>query len=104
MLSKNIPTPSITQFELWASKYENNVKIYLTNDFRENGIDINKPIDFEIFKKWITRDHSFYLTYATKSVVIATTFSDLDDIGFDDNSSSQNSQSNQFSSYPTFSK
>lgn len=96
MISKNIPAPTVTQFELWANKFEDNIKIYLINDFRECGIDSNKPIDFDTFKNWIYKDHNLYLNYANKSISIATSLICLDEIGFTDNS--------QIISYPSFSK
>jgi hypothetical protein len=83
-LTKGLPASTITQFELWASKFENHIRIYLTNDFRECGLDINRPLDFDTFKKWLSRDHSLKLSFAWKNVTIATSLIVLDEIGFDD--------------------
>jgi hypothetical protein len=66
----------------------------LQNDFRENGIDINKPIDYNTFQKWIYKDHNLYLTYADKSIVIATSLICLDDIGYNDSTSISNNNLN----------
>ncbi len=104
-MSKGIPVPSITQFELWANKFENHIRIYLSNDFRECGVDISRPIDFDLFRKWIYRDHNLKLTYTIKNVVIATSLISLDDLGFDDsvsvNVSSQGGNTNMLR-YPSF--
>lgn len=103
MAQRNIPTPNITQFELWANKYETNLNIYLQNDFRENNLDINKPIDFDIFSKWLLKDHNLYLNYADKSIVIATNLMGLDEVGFNDSGSSNSSNNNADNySYPSF--
>lgn len=101
-MSKNIPTPSITQFELWANKFENHIKVYLTTDFRECGLDPNRSMDFETFKKWVYRDHNLRLQYAIKGVTIATTLIALDDLGFDETVQINSSQN--ILKYPNFSK
>jgi hypothetical protein len=82
LVSKNIPVPSITQFELWANKFENNIRVYLMNDFRECGIDASKPIDFNSYYSWINKDHNLYLAFATKYVTIATSLLHFDEIGY----------------------
>lgn len=88
-MSKNIPVPSKTQFELWARQFENHIKIYLMNDFRESGLDPQKPIDFETFKCWIQKDHNLYLSYAFKNVCIATSLLCLDEINYIENPNPQ---------------
>lgn len=97
LVQKNIPTPSITQFELWAEKFENNIHIYVQNDFRECGLDSSRTMDFESFKSWINKDHNLFLSYADKSIVVATNLAFLDDIGFTDTPQ-------QFVSYPSFNR
>lgn len=77
--------PTITQFELFATKFESNIRIYLQNDFRACGIDINSPIQYDTFIKWIYQDHIIYLNYSFKSVAIATSLIYLDEIEFIDN-------------------
>jgi len=75
------------------------------NDFRECNIDTNKPIEYETFKKWLYRDHNLYISYANKNLVIATSLTCLDEIGFtNDTKSNPNTQQQQFASYPSFSK
>jgi hypothetical protein len=48
---------------------------------------MNRPLDFDTFKKWLSRDHNLKLSYAWKNVTIATSLIALDEIGFDDSSS-----------------
>lgn len=57
----------------------------MQNDFRACGIDINNPIQYDSFIKWIYQDHIIYLNYSFKSVAIATSLIYLDDIEFIDN-------------------
>ncbi len=83
---------------MWANKFENHIRIYLQNDFRECGFNTNKPIDFESFKKWIYRNHNLYLTYTIKEVTIATSLTYLDEVGFEDNLQNSNLK------YPTFNR
>jgi len=101
-ISQNIPVPSITQFELWATKFENYIRVYITNDFRESSIDISKPIEFDVFCKWIHQDHNLYITYAHKQLCVATSLGCLDDIGFEESQLTQ--KDTNFLSYPSFSK
>ena len=84
-VSKNIPVPTITQFELFATKLESNIRIYLQNDFRQSGINIELPIQYETFVKWIYQDHVIYLDFSFKQVAIATSLIYLDEIEFIDN-------------------
>lgn len=57
----------------------------LQNDFRACGIDINSPIQYETFIKWIYQDHVIYLTYSHVSIAVATSLIYLDDVEFIDN-------------------
>jgi hypothetical protein len=54
------------------------------NDFKECGMDPNKPIDMNTFLSWISRDHNLYLSYANKGVVLATNLLFLDLINYTD--------------------
>jgi hypothetical protein len=106
LASKGIPTPSITQFELWASKFENHIRIYLNNEFRECGLDPNRSMDFETFKKWIYRDNNLRITYTIKNVIIPVSLVALDEIGFEDNSTgnlmiNQSNPNQNLLRYPT---
>lgn len=77
--------PTITQFELFATKSEDKIRIYLQNEFRSIGININNPISYDVFVKWIYQDHNIYLNYSSFSISIATSLIYLDDIEFVDN-------------------
>jgi hypothetical protein len=91
--------------ELWANKFENHIRIFLVNDFRECGIDANRPIDFETFKKWIYKDHNLKLTYTFKNVVIATSLVGLDELGFEESPKEVTITVNQnYFQYPSFGK
>lgn len=57
----------------------------MQNDFRQSGIDINQPIQYETFIKWIYQDHVIYLNFSFKQVAIATSLIYLDEIEFIDN-------------------
>jgi hypothetical protein len=81
-IAKNIPIVNQKQIELWAEKYESQIKSYIDNDLRQNNIDPYKIMDFETFKNWINKDHSLYLQYGHKNCVIATSLIKLDEIGF----------------------
>jgi hypothetical protein len=54
------------------------------NDFRECGINPDKPIDFNTYFNWISRDHNLYLAFGNKGVTIATSLLFLDEINYID--------------------
>lgn len=57
----------------------------MQNDFRQCGINIDQPIQYETFVKWIYQDHVIYLNFSFKQVAIATSLIYLDEIEFVDN-------------------
>ena len=79
---KNLPIVTQQQIELWAERFEFQIKSYIDNDLRNNGIDPYKVMDFETFKNWISKDHSLYLQYGNKTCVIATSLVKIEEIGF----------------------
>ena len=79
---KNLPIVTQQQIELWAERFEFQIKSYIDNDLRNNGIDPYKIMDFETFKNWISKDHSLYLQYGNKTCVIATSLVKIEEIGF----------------------
>lgn len=83
-ISRQFPIPTIKQMEVWAEKYENQVRFNVENDLRENGINVSQPIDIETFKKWLYKDHSIYIQYGHKKISIATSLTKLDEIKFED--------------------
>lgn len=90
--------------EIWAKQFEDKIRLYLINDLRENGINPETPIDYSLFTKWISKDHNLMLTYANKTIIVATSLSGLDEINFIDDVQLANNFSTQssFNSYPTF--
>ena len=79
---KNLPIVTQQQIELWAERFELQIKSYIDNDLRNNGIDPYKIMDFDTFKNWISKDHSLYLQYGNKTCVIATSLVKIEEIGF----------------------
>ncbi len=79
---KNLPIVTQQQIELWAERFEFQIKSYIDNDLRNNGIDPYKIMDFDTFKNWISKDHSLYLQYGNKTCVIATSLVKIEEIGF----------------------
>jgi hypothetical protein len=99
----NILAPTITQFELWAKKYESNVHQAVKMLFNKAKIDIMRPIDIDTFKNLILgEDISLKITYTIKTVRIATSLVGLDQLSFDDSQGdSIPSSGSQFIRYPT---
>ena len=94
--------PTITQFELWAKKFDKKVEQALINEFRRVNIDINKPIDYETFKKWLySDDRNLQVTYTFKNVAIATSLIGLDDVAFEESSQTSASSSGSMMRYPS---
>ena len=91
-MNQKIPVPTITQFELFAMKCDDKIRIYLQNEFRSMGMNIDNPISFEVFGKWIYQDHNIYLNYSSFSISVATSLIYLDDIEFVDNLPPQQNQ------------
>lgn len=85
-INRKLPIVSIKQLEIWATRYESTVKQSIEADLINNKINTSSSIDYETFKKWIYVDHTIYVTYAHKSIRIATNLTQLDDIGFIDES------------------
>lgn len=85
-INRKLPMVSIKQLETWASRYENTVKQSIEADLIKNSIDPSSSMSYQTFKKWIYVDHTIYATYAHKSIRVATNLTQLDDIGFIDDS------------------
>lgn len=83
-ISRKLPVPTLKQIEIWAEKYENQIKTNIEIDLRENGIDITRPIDLDAFKKWLYKDHSLYIQYGHKNISIATSLTKLDEVKYED--------------------
>ena len=85
--SYGIDTPSINKLVTWAKNYNDNIRIYLENSFRECGIDYNNEISFEQYKIWISKNsQNIQVFYANKFLTCATNLNTLEDIEFIANS------------------
>jgi len=85
-LSKNLYVPNKTQMESFAAGYEEKIKTFLIGDLRECGIDVNKKIEFDQFRRWINKDNTLQICFGPKGINVAVSLIVLDDIGYNDNS------------------
>lgn len=102
--SRKLPVANSKQLEMWALRFEMQIKLAIEADLRENGIDPNRNIEYEQFKKWVYLDHTLYINYGFKTVMKATTLAKLDEVGFDDSpiQRSLNNNNNLNNYYPSF--
>ena len=84
-----LPVPTVKQMGKWARKYEKEVKDYIDKDLKAFFPDITTSISFEQFKMWISQDHNIYVQYGNKNVTFATSLIRLDDINYEEDSSSR---------------
>ena len=75
---------TVKQLGKWARKYEKEVKDYIENDLRAFFPNITTSINFEQFKRWISQDHTIYVSYGNKNISIATSLIRLDDIKYEE--------------------
>ena len=91
----NLPVATVKQLGKWARKYEKEVKDYIDNDLKAFFPGITNSINFEQFKRWISQDHTIYVTYGNKNISIATSLIRLDDIKYEE------SPGDKIMSYPS---
>ena len=91
----NLPVATVKQLGKWARKYEKEVKDYIENDLRAFFPNITTSINFEQFKRWISQDHTIYVSYGNKNISIATSLIRLDDIKYEE------SINNKLLNYPS---
>ena len=91
----NLPVATVKQLGKWARKYEKEVKDYIDNDLKAFFPGITNSINFEQFKRWISQDHTIYVTYGNKNLSIATSLIRLDDIKYEE------SPGDKIMSYPS---
>ena len=84
-----LPVPTVKQMGKWARKYEKEVKDYIDKDLKAFFPNITTSITFEQFKRWISQDHNIYVQYGNKNITIATSLIRLDDIKYEEDSSSR---------------
>jgi len=82
----NLPVATIEQLGKWAQKYEREISNAIDRDLREFDPNVGNSITFEQFLRWISIDHTIYIQYGNKNIMIATSLIRLDDIYYDENS------------------
>ena len=81
----NLPVATIEQLGKWAQKYEREISNAIDRDLREFDPNVGNSITFEQFLRWISIDHTIYIQYGNKNIMIATSLIRLDDIYYDEN-------------------
>ena len=80
----NIPFVTIQQLEKWASKQKKEIEANIEMDLKEFDPNITTAISFQQFLRWITRDHTIYIKYGNKNIMIATSLIKLEEINYDE--------------------
>ena len=80
----NLPVATIEQLGKWAQKYEREISNAIDRDLREFDPNVGNSITFEQFLRWISIDHTIYIQYGNKNIMIATSLIRLDDIHYDE--------------------
>ena len=65
---------------------QHNLSNAIDRDLREFDPNVGNSITFEQFLRWISIDHTIYIQYGNKNIMIATSLIRLDDIYYDENS------------------
>jgi hypothetical protein len=78
---KSLYIPKFPEIQFLLKKYGNVIKAYLLDSFFEFGVDINKGVSFEIFSKWILKDHDLEIVYSQKRLKIAVSLTCCKEIG-----------------------
>lgn len=81
----NLPVATIAQLGKWAQKFEKEIRNAVDRDLKEFDPNVGNSITFEQFLRWISIDHTIYIQYGTKNIMIATSLIRLDDIYYDEN-------------------
>ena len=80
----NLPVATIKQLEKWAQKFEKEIKSAVDRDLKDFDPNIGNSMSFEQFLRWISIDHTIYIQYGSKNIMIATSLIRLDDIYYDE--------------------
>ena len=80
----NLPVPTIQQLGKWAQKFEKEIRNAIDRDLREFAPNLGNSITFEQFVRWISIDHTLYLQFGGKNIMIATSLIRLDDVSYDE--------------------
>jgi Ca2+-binding EF-hand superfamily protein len=81
--NNNLPVPTIQQLGKWAQKFEKEIKNAIDRDLKDFDPNVTNAITFEQFIRWINADHTIYIQYGSKNIMIATSLIKLDDIYYD---------------------
>ena len=73
------------------SKGELEIKNAIEKDLKTFDNTIVNAISFEQFLRWISYDHTIYIQYGNKNIMIATSLIRLDDIYYDESVSGNSS-------------
>ena len=92
-----LPVATIEQLGKWAAKFEKEIKSAIDRDLKDFESNIGNSITFEQFLRWISIDHTIYIQYGSKNLMIATSLLRLDDIYYDETVTGGGS-----GSYPAF--
>ena len=80
----NLPVPTIQQFGKWAQKFQKEIYNAIDRDLKDFDPNVTNSITFEQFLRWISIDHTIYIQYGSKNIMIATSLIRLDDIYYDE--------------------
>lgn len=81
-----VEVPSVNQLLTWAKNYQDNIKFYLENNFRECGFDCTQDISYEQYKIWTSKNpQHIQVYYANKFLTVATNLNSLEDVEFVEN-------------------
>ena len=89
--NNNLPVATIQQLGKWAQKFEKEIKNAIEKDLKTFDNTIVNAISFEQFLRWISYDHTIYIQYGNKNIMIATSLIRLDDIYYDESVSGNSS-------------
>jgi Ca2+-binding EF-hand superfamily protein len=84
LIRNNIPYATIEQLGNWALKKKKEIEAGLDSDLKQLDPNATNCISFEQFIKWINVDHTIYIKYGNKNLMIATSLLGLDDIYYDE--------------------
>ena len=80
----NLPVATIQQLGKWAQKFEKEIKTAIEKDLKTVDNSITNVVTFEQFYRWISYDHTIYIQYGSKNIMIATSLIRLDDIQYEE--------------------
>ena len=80
----NLPVATIQQLGKWAQKFEKEIKTSIEKDLKTFDNSITNVVTCEQFYRWISYDHTIYIQYGSKNIMIATSLIRLDDINYEE--------------------